>query len=291
MSAPPPPIWITATLLEGLLALEDGASAELSLDLNLTRTPVRRSGDVLETAAGPLEREQLLRWQAEGEVKDDRVYRIRDGELDPVEVRLQRYAKLAPAGDAPALVLDGITMHIARNDTPWRTTREMARAVRPTGRAVLDCCGGLGYVALHLCELGARSVLSVERCPEVLALRRENPWSQLLADQPQLELVIGDIRKVVRTLEPSTFGAVVHDPPRISRQTGDLYGRPFYRELYRVLAPGGWLLHYVGRPGVTRGLLHTANVPKRLREVGFDKVRELDKIGSLLTRKPTSAPF
>lgn len=278
-----PPLF-TTEVLATLLALDDGAQAEVSLDLGRETVTVARDAGALRLAGDdtPTWSRDML---GESGLRDDRVYRIGADGLEPVEVRAQRYARLMPTVDAPALVIDGISMHIARKDSPWRTTQRMARAVRPPGKAIFDCCGGLGYVAIHCATLGAREVVSVERSPEVLRLRESNPWSAGLSDE-RIRVVIGDVRKVVKDQADASFRGVVHDPPRITRSTGDLYGRPFYRELYRILAPGGWLLHYVGRPGITRGKLHTAGVPDRLDEVGFTERREIDDIQSILVRKP-----
>ncbi len=291
-----PPIWITATLAQALLALEDGASLDdPSPDLGITRVPAVRAGSVIRWGGWSIPREVLE--HARG---NERVYRATaldavaptaDDALPSVtglralEVRGGRFAKLQPTLDAPALVLDGISMHIAKKDTPWRTTRAMAAAVRPAGRNVLDCCGGLGYVAIHSVAAGARSVTSVEACPEVIALRADNPWSAALTD-PRIALVEGDIREVLAGMADGSFEAAVHDPPRLTRRTGDLYGRPFYRELFRVLARGSLLLHYLGRPGVTRGRLHTAGVPDRLLESGFVDLAPVDAVQSILARKP-----
>lgn len=283
-AVPPLPPLLTVDVVETLLALDAGASADVSLDLGRTQVTVRREDDRLLGDGFDVARAALA--HEAGDLEEDRVYQLGDGGLEVYEVRAQRYARLMPTADAPALLLDGISMHIARKDTPWRTTRRMAQAVRPSGRRVLDCCSGLGYVAIHCVELGAREVVTIERAPEVLRLRQGNPWSAPLTTDPRIETVIGDVRKFVREQEAASFGAIVHDPPRISRKTGDLYGRPFYSELYRVLRPGGLLLHYIGRPGVTRGKLHVAGVPGRLADVGFVDRRELDDVQSLLVRRP-----
>ena len=40
-----------------------------------------------------------------------------------------------------------------------------------------DCCGGLGYYAAHALANGAAHVQSFEKNPDVVWLRRLNPWS------------------------------------------------------------------------------------------------------------------
>ncbi len=275
-------VWLSSNCAKALLELSEGESVETSLDLQRSRCTVRRLQDRLISGAVELPLAGLERVIK----KDQRVFQLVGATYEPLEIFSKRYATLRPSqAGPPALELDGIQMHLRHSADPWESTLAMARAVKPAGQQALDTCGGLGYVATHMCQLGARSVLSVEVCPEVLVLRRRNPWSEGLS-HPAIETRIGDIRKVIRDLLDNMFGAIVHDPPRMGRRTGDLYGRPFYQELYRVMAPGGLLLHYLGRPGMQKGVAGTSRVPKRLQQVGFGELKHRRNIFCCLVRKP-----
>jgi len=274
-------IWLCAAEASALLGLREGTAVTLSLDLGRTTREVRRESGELICGDVVLPLEGLERVVK----RDEKVFQLRDGEYKVVDIFAQRYAVLRPSKSAPALELDGIQMHLRHTAEPWASTRKMAAAVKPSGKEILDTCGGLGYVAIQLVQLGARSVVSVEVCPEVLRLRRENPWSADL-DHPAIETRIGDIRKLVCELPAESFSGIVHDPPRMGRKTGDLYGRPFYHELYRVMAPGGLLLHYLGSPGSKRGVAGTSRVPRRLQEVGFGDLKHMREIFCCVMRKP-----
>ncbi|ENN96284.1 SAM-dependent methyltransferase, partial [Methanocaldococcus villosus KIN24-T80] len=73
--------------------------------------------------------------------------------------------------------------------------------------------------------------------------------------------------------------------PRFSL-AGHLYSEEFYRELYRVLKPGGRLFHYVGNPGKKyRGKDLQKGVMERLRKVGFKEVKKVEKALGVVAKK------
>lgn len=192
---------------------------------------------------------------------------------------LQRYSEstgrmvqLYPTGHAPTVLLSGIAMHRIRGLSPWADTENKIRAARPRGR-VLDTCGGLGYTAI---QAAARAdwVLSVEMDPTVVALARQNPWSEAWFTHPCIHLVLGDVLDLVVGFPDAFFDTVLHDPPQFGL-AGDLYGQDFYRELWRVLKPGGRLFHYIGSPDTRMGRNVTRGVVRRLQEVGFRDVRRV----------------
>ena len=79
-----------------------------------------------------------------------------------------------------------------------------------------------------------------------MALRKKNPWSQRIFGA-NIQLVHADIEEYIRELAAESFDAVIHDPPRFSL-AGELYGKQFYREIYRVLKRRGALFHLYRQP-------------------------------------------
>lgn len=58
--------------------------------------------------------------------------------------------------------------------------------------------------------------------------------------------------QLIKGFETGHFAAIIHDPPaRALCKSTDLYGSTFYKELARVLKPGGTLFHYIGNPAST----------------------------------------
>ncbi len=224
-------------------------------------------------------------------LRGDAVYMVVGGLLAPVEARGVAgvgYARLRCLADcsAPTVEINGIHMHRIEGVDPWRDTLEKVRAarVRP-GHRVLDTCTGLGYTAIASARAGASMVVTVEVSEAVLWLAERNPWSRGLGDE-RITIIHGDVTRVVRLLPAGFFDRVIHDPPRFSRSTGDLYSLSFYRELYRVLRPGGLLFHYTGAPRRRRGVNIAKGVSRRLREAGFTGVRFIDRAAGIVARKP-----
>jgi len=216
---------------------------------------------------------------------EEGVYSLSENGLSKLVVAGEHFYRLRRVADntAPTLEIDGIHMHRIEGTTPWEDAKKKVSLakVRPSHR-VLDTCMGLGYTAIHSALAGAE-VLTVEVDPNVVELASYNPWSWGLSD-PRIKVVLGDVREVVEDLEDEAFDRVIHDPPRFSPRTGDLYGKKLYSELYRVLKDGGVLFHYVGSPGRARGLDLIRGVAKRLAEVGFD-VRVLRSAEAVLAFK------
>ncbi len=194
-----------------------------------------------------------------------------------------RVVALYPTRRAPTLLVSGIPMHRVRHTDPWQDTQEKVRALRPRGR-VLDTCFGLGYSALQAART-ADWVLGVELDPAVLAVARRNPWSTPAWDHPHLRVVQADVAQWVTTLPSAFFSAVLHDPPQFAL-AGDLYGRAFYEQLYRVLKPGGRLFHYIGSQDTKMGRNVTRGVMERLRAVGFRRVKPVPRAFGVLAIRP-----
>ncbi len=187
------------------------------------------------------------------------------------------YYKLVPTKDAPALEISGTKMHRVVGTTPWEDARRKVEVLKPKGGKLLDCCTGLGYTAIwasRYCE----KVITVEVDENVIEIARINPWSRELFKNPKIELIIGDVKEVIKDLPEEEFDYIMHDPPKESFDRY-LYSRPFYRELFRVLKRGGKGYVYTGRG---KG---SENVIKRIREVGFE-VKTIKELDGVLISKP-----
>jgi len=221
-----------------------------------------------------------------GRVREGMVYWIDRGRLEPVEARSGgSYLRLyVPSDGTPAtLEIDGVHMHRVESVDPWRDTLAKVRAARVhRGDVVLDTCTGLGYTAIASLLRGARRVDTFEIDERVLWAAERNPHSQLL-DAPRITIIHGDVTRGVERLPDEEYTVVIHDPPRFSRSTGNLYSLDFYLELYRVLRPGGRLFHYTGRPHGGRIL---QGIARRLWQAGFTGVKWIEEAQGFVARKP-----
>lgn len=177
---------------------------------------------------------------------------------------------LFPTGGAPTTLVAGFTMHRIQGVDPLEDTRRKLGAVAPLRGRVLDTATGLGYTAIAAARAAAH-VVTVELDPAALELARHNPWSAELFTAPNLEQLVGDVGEHVAAFADASFARVVHDPPSF-KLAGELYSGAFYRELHRVLAPGGGLSHYIGDPASRSGERTTRGVVERLRAAGFARV-------------------
>lgn len=248
---------------------------ETEMVVNLGKARVR----VHLTDAGVLFPGNLfLSWADVGSILDHEnvCYRLDTRGLHPLQVYSSltgRVVSLYPTGTAPTITLSGIPMHRVKGTDPWRDTQAKIRAARPHGR-VLDTCMGLGYTAVQAAAR-AEFVLTIELDPAVITLARQNPWSADLFSHPHIHIVQADVFDFIRSLPDGWFSVVIHDPPMFAL-AGELYGREFYREVYRVLRPRGRLFHYVGSPEKKMARNITRGVMQRLREVGF-QVKEASR--------------
>ena len=210
--------------------------------------------------------------------------------LRPLEVRGESgYVRLhSPEPGPPTLLVNGIVMHRVRGGwDPLRDARVKISLLRPRpGDTVLDTCMGLGYTAIAAARRGAQ-VITVEISRPVLALAEYNPYSKGLLSR-NIHILNADVRVVAERLPSSFFDRVMHDPPRFNA-AGELYSKRFYSELFRILKPGGILVHYTGEPQRSRGRGHgpiVRGVMERLREVGFRVLGFREKALSVIAVKP-----
>ena len=216
--------------------------------------------------------------------KTQRIYLCSDGDMIPLEDRSYGYYKLVPTSGAPLLEISGVKMHISKGTDPFVSASEMAKQAVSKGDKVLDCCSGLGYAAIAAHRLGASEVLTIELSPEVIGLRAQNPWSNDLGKEGIVQRQ-GSSFELITTMPAISFDAVVHDPPRFSL-AGELYSEEFYREIFRVLRPGGRLFHYTGNPHVVKkGSSFVDGVIRRLKAAGFRHVKKVEHLMGVSAQK------
>ena len=178
-------------------------------------------------------------------------------------------------------------MHRTKDINPYEDTLNKINAVKvKKGEKVLDTCMGLGYTAIEAYRRGAE-VITIEKNPNVLELAKINPYSEELF-KGGIKIILGDAYDVIKTFKDEEFDVVIHDPPRFSL-AGHLYSEEFYKEIFRVLKPGGRLFHYVGNPGKKyRGKDLQKGVMERLRKVGFINVKRVEEALGVVAVKPKS---
>ncbi len=194
-----------------------------------------------------------------------------------------RLYSLMPTERAPTMLVSGIPMHRIKGTDPQQDTRDKIKAIKPVVGMVLDTATGLGYTAIQASE-SAEQVVTIELDPVALEVARYNPWSQRLFDNPKINQLIGDSYELVEDFDENKFNRIIHDPPAFNL-AGDLYSGVFYRQLYRVLRPGGRLFHYIGDPNSKSGRNITAGVIERLRQSGFKAVKRAPRAFGLVGYK------
>jgi len=272
--------WVVTDILNGL---KNGLSSlTISLDLGISRAELKLSGGKVRIGDLTLSAADLKR--ALKLARNGALIELAEGKL----VKLAFYSNgkyyklkaIAPY-EAPTLEINGIHMHRIEGITPFKDSELKVKALGVRkGWRVLDICTGLGYTAIISLRRGAK-VISVEKDLNVLEIARHNPWSR---DLSKVEILLGDATEVVRELEDDCFEAVLLDPPRYSLAP-ELYASSFYRELFRVLKPGGKLFHYTGEPGSrSRGIDLAGSVLKRLKGVGF-RARRVSELRGVIAMK------
>lgn len=216
--------------------------------------------------------------------KTQRIYLCSDGDMEPLEDRSSGYYKLVPTQGAPLLEISGVKMHISKGTDPFTSASEMSQQAVRKGDKVLDCCSGLGYAAIAAHRLGASEVLTIELSRQVMGLRAQNPWSKDLGNDGIVQRQ-GSSYELIGTMPSISFDSVIHDPPRFSL-AGELYSEEFYREICRVLRPGGRLFHYTGNPHVVKkGSSFVDGVIRRLKAAGFKNVVKVEHLMGVSAQK------
>lgn len=274
---------LTSYIAKSILKIASGGEISVTLDMGLSKERV-----VVEKEYVAIRGSRVQLQELEKVFDDDKaVYVVIDGSLRKLAWYSDgNYYKLrcVSPNEAPTIEINGIHMHRVSGITPWRDSEAKVRLLSiRNGDKVLDVCTGLGYTAIWALKMGAGMVLTIEKDPNVLEMACYNPWSKWLEDQ-RVSIVLGDACEVVKKLDDCYFDRVIHDPPRLAL-AGELYGLNFYRELYRVLKPGGILVHYTGQPGYRRGKDVMGGVKSRLEKAGFIARKSLE-IQAVLAFKP-----
>ena len=220
----------------------------------------------------------------------NKIFILKDSKPVPLEIRSKSYYKLVPTKTVPILEIDGIKMHRTKDISPLEDAENKTQKVISQGDRVLDTCSGLGYTAVFALKAGAKQVISTEISPEVIQLRSINPWlahlndSKLNVKQPQF--INADINEYIDQLDSNYFHSIIHDPPRFTSKTGDIYGKKFYSSLFRVMSRQSKLFHYTGSPKkISKQDQFVKNTIKRLESVGFSTPTFDEKLQGIIAFK------
>lgn len=264
--------WFTRLLLDDVSSKVGCFSTSLDLGLSTRTICINRGLLVVENTEIPIN--ELY------PSEEDRVviYEQESGEIyELVRSTASGFYKLKSIGPflPPTIEINGIHMHRIVGIDPWSDSLTKIKAARVgKGDRVLDTCTGLGYTAIASVKKGAREVVTFEIDESVLWIAERNPWSRGLASD-RIKLLHGDVTTLIHELPDSYFTRIIHDPPRFTKSTGDLYSLEFYRELYRVIRKMGVLFHYTGEPRL-HGPSIIKGIAERLRIAGF-RVLGFDK--------------
>ncbi|MDD5163457.1 MAG: methyltransferase [Candidatus ainarchaeum sp.] len=185
-----------------------------------------------------------------------------------------KFYNLVSTKDFPCLEISGIRMHCVEKGVK-ASASAMVRQIFPLKGKVLDTCCGLGYTAIMIASHpNVEKVFTFEIDANVLEIAKQNPFSKGLFENKKIFLENKNVFDAIKKFPDNFFDRILHDPPRFALAR-ELYGRPFYCELYRALKKGGILFHYTGSPGEKKGIDFQGNAIKRLKETGFAEMTRI----------------
>jgi predicted methyltransferase len=245
-------------------------AAAISFDLGLTRQTVNLTESGVKLPDG-----ETLSWAQIQEISQAESACFAWRQRQPVKIQafseeLNRVYTLYPTEGAPTMLVSGIPMHRIKGVDPYQDTLNKIKAIAPIRGSVLDTATGLGYTAIEAART-AHHVTTIELDPVVLDICRQNPWSQALFGDPNIEQRIGDAFDLVQDMADQQYACIIHDPPTFSL-AGHLYSAEFYVQLRRILQRKGRLFHYIGDPSSRSGHGVTRGVVNRLKQAGFRRV-------------------
>jgi predicted methyltransferase len=243
-------------------------SVRTSVDLNLTQTPAELSDAGLVLPDG-----RVAPWHAIDEAKanENGCFAIEGDTVEKIQTFsdvTDRMITLYPTPGAPSILISGIPMHRIKGTNPYHDTLTKLRAIGTIAGRVLDTCTGLGYTACQASRKNTREVVTIELDPAVIEVAAQNPWSRELFESEKIVQLDGDASELVHDFPDAWFDYIIHDPPQFNL-SGELYSSDFYRQLLRVLAPGGRVFHYLGDPDSRTSGNVTRSATRRLKEAGF----------------------
>lgn len=266
------PIVVSSRQVDALLAArkQGQVTVEISPDLGLSMVPV-----TIMPKGGMFPNGECLTWEQSEKIQKSpsNCFFVEHGAIRVIQVfseETNRLCSLFPTQGVPSMLIAGFVMHRFKDVDPMQDTLKKIRTIQPITGKVLDTATGLGYTAIEAAKT-AEEVITIELDPGAQEIARCNPWSQALFENRNIQQIIGDASEVVPTLEDNYFSRIIHDPPAFSL-AGDLYSGEFYRQLYRVLKPGGRLFHYIGDLNSKSGSTVTRGALRRLQESGFARI-------------------
>ncbi len=255
-------------------AKENGLkSAEISLDLNITKAKVGISEDFFIFP----QNEKISEIQLKKVIKDkESCFLVKGNSLLKMQLfseKTNRFYKLVPTDDAPTIEISGIRMHVTKSMSPMQDTKKKIQSISPISGIVLDTCMGLGYTAILASKL-ADFVFTCEKDENVLEISGLNPWSKELFNNKKISIVKTDIFDEIRVFKSEMFNAIIHDPPRFGLAP-ELYSKEFYAQAFRVIKKGGRIYHYTGSPGSkNRNIDLPKRVAEKLMAAGFREIKK-----------------
>lgn len=196
----------------------------------------------------------------------------------------RHFYKLIELPGGNTVAIDGVRMHKTKGMTPLEDAEMKIMAAGVCrGDRVLDICTGLGYSAIAAARRGAK-VTTIEWDENVLEVAKANSYSKELFSG-KIRIMVGDAFELVKEMRYSMVDVVLLDPPTF-KFSPLLYSLEFYKNLIKLIKPGGVLLHYTGEPGSRfRGRGVKKGVMNRLREAGFDKLEWIEAIACVRAMK------
>lgn len=219
-------------------------------------------------------------------VKEDCLYVVDENILKKAAMfsdETNFYYKLYPTPDWPTLMLSSTPMHRYTHMSPKRDTETKIKEISPINGVVLDTCCGLGYTAIMTSKY-ADKVYVFERDPNVLHVASFNPHSEELFTNKKIELKKIDVTDWINEFSDNFFDRIIHDPPTF-KYSPELYSKPFYKELYRVMKKDGILYHYAPSPHKTRGEEFHLRIIAGLKTVGFKDVKYSEASSGVTAKK------